>query len=212
MADWAEATLRQTDGRSEVLSQNKNLEVLLGRCEKDLTLRAGLYQKMRLGGRQFDRGLNVQANSVLRVPLNGRYDRFEARIGVDDWAGTNGGVRFTVAGPRTAALITSGDVLLRFARELPPFPEVDVLGLGMRVAPEKAKDFGVFFVPRQRPGELAFFLQKPSPQRIHELAADHLALVDTGTWLFSERAVRVLMERCGWQWDNQAFAGGRPAG
>ena len=55
------------------------------------------------------------------------------------------------AGPRTAALITSGDVLLRFARELPPFPEVDVLGLGMWVAPEKAKDFGVFFSPRGQP-------------------------------------------------------------
>ena len=55
------------------------------------------------------------------------------------------------AGPRTAALITSGDVLLRFARELPPFPEVDVLGLGMRVAPEKAEDFGVFFSPRGQP-------------------------------------------------------------
>jgi len=33
------------------------------------------------------------------------------------------------AGPGTAALITSGDVLLRFARELPPFPDVDVLVL-----------------------------------------------------------------------------------
>lgn len=112
----------------------------------------------------------------------------------------------------TVAMVASGDVVLRFGSRLPAFPSVDVLGLGMWVPPEKAKDFGVFFVPRHRPGELAFFLQKPSPQRIHELAADHLALVDTGTWLFSERAVRVLMERCGWQWDNQAFAGGRPAG
>ena len=35
------------------------------------------------------------------------------------------------AGPKTVAMITSGDVLLRFDRELPTFPEVDVLGLGM---------------------------------------------------------------------------------
>ena len=76
------------------------------------------------------------------------------------------------AGPATAALITSGDVLLRFARELPPFPEVDVLGLGMWVAPEKAQDFGVFFSPRGRPTELAFFLQKPPAARIRELADD----------------------------------------
>ncbi len=110
------------------------------------------------------------------------------------------------AGPGTAALITSGDVLLRFARELPPFPEVDVLGLGMRVAPQKAKDFGVFFSPRGRPTEMAFFLQKPDAARIRELAEDYLCLIDTGMWLMSERAVRVLMERCGW--GNSGFAGG----
>ena len=110
------------------------------------------------------------------------------------------------AGPGTAALITSGDVLLRFARELPPFPEVDVLGLGMWVAPEKAKHFGVFFSPRAQPTELAFFLQKPAASRIRELAEDYLCLVDTGMWLLSERAVRVLMERCGWE--TSRFSGG----
>jgi galactokinase/mevalonate kinase-like predicted kinase len=112
------------------------------------------------------------------------------------------------AGPATGALITSGDVLLRFARELPSFPEVDVLGLGMWVAPEKAKDFGVFFSPRRRPTELAFFLQKPAATRIRELADSHLCLVDTGMWLLSERAVGVLMERCGWEADG--FSSGGP--
>jgi galactokinase/mevalonate kinase-like predicted kinase len=110
------------------------------------------------------------------------------------------------AGPGTAALVTSGDVLLRFARELPPFPEVDVLGLGMWVAPEKAKHFGVFFSPRAHPTELAFFLQKPAAARIRELAEDYLCLVDTGMWLLSERAVRVLMEHCGWE--TSQFSGG----
>ena len=110
------------------------------------------------------------------------------------------------AGPHTAALITSGDVLLRFARELPPFPEVDVLGLGMRVAAEKAKDFGVFFSPRGQPTELAFFLQKPAATKIRALAENHICLVDTGMWLLSERAVRVLMERCGWE--GSGFNGG----
>src|SRR5208283_2217177 len=102
------------------------------------------------------------------------------------------------AGPGVAALVTSGDVLLRFARELPPFPEVDVLGLGMRLAPEKAKDFGVFCSPRGRPQELAFFLQKPPVAKIRTLSETHICLVDTGMWLLSERAVRVLMERSGW--------------
>jgi galactokinase/mevalonate kinase-like predicted kinase len=110
------------------------------------------------------------------------------------------------AQPGAAALVTSGDVLLRFARELPPFPNVDVLGLGMWVAPEKAKHFGVFFSSRAHPTELAFFLQKPAASKIRELAEDYLCLVDTGMWLLSERAVRVLMEHCGW--DSSQFSGG----
>lgn len=114
--------------------------------------------------------------------------------------------------PRTVAMVTSGDVLLRFARELPPFPDVDVLGLGMWVAPETAKDFGVFVAQRSHPTELAFFLQKPSADRIRELSQDYLCLVDTGMWLLSERAVRVLMARCGWDSTRQQFAGGRATG
>lgn len=97
----------------------------------------------------------------------------------------------------TAAMVASGDVILRFARELPKFPQVDVLGLGMWVTPEVARDFGVFFCPRQKPAELAFFLQKPQPGKIRELALEHLYLVDTGMWLLSERAVDVLLRKCG---------------
>lgn len=114
------------------------------------------------------------------------------------------------AGPGTVAMITSGDVLLRFARELPPFPDVDVLGLGMWVAPELAKDFGVFFSPRAKANELAFFLQKPSAAKIRELAGDYHCLVDTGMWLLSERAVTVLMEQCGWESDRDRFSEGAP--
>jgi galactokinase/mevalonate kinase-like predicted kinase len=111
-------------------------------------------------------------------------------------------------GPSTAALVTSGDVLLRFARELPPFPEVDVLGLGMWLAPEMAENFGVYFLPRNASSELAFFLQKPPAAKIRELAEDFVCLVDTGMWLLSERAVRVLMQRCGWDPETEKFKGG----
>ena len=111
------------------------------------------------------------------------------------------------AGPAMAALITSGDVLLRFARNLPPFPEADVLGLGMWVPPERAKDFGVFVSPRRSPTELAFFLQKPPAARIRELAETHLCLVDTGMWLLSRRALSVLMGRCGWKGSDFGAAG-----
>ena len=78
-------------------------KVLEGRAETNMTLRSGLYQPMRLQGRIFNQGLNVQAYSVLRVPLERQFERFEAWIGVDDWAGTNGRVRFSVVGARAAA-------------------------------------------------------------------------------------------------------------
>ena len=105
----------------------------------------------------------------------------------------------------TVALVASGDVLLRFDTDLPPFPSVDVLGLGMWVTPETAKDFGVFFTPRNKPQELAFFLQKPSASRIRELGAEYLYLVDTGMWLLSEKAMEVLLARCGWKIEEQGL-------
>jgi galactokinase/mevalonate kinase-like predicted kinase len=106
------------------------------------------------------------------------------------------------------ALVTSGDVLLRFSSKLPPFPEADVLGLGMWVKPDVAKDFGVFFSRRDQPGVLSFFLQKPSPETIHSHAQNYGYLVDTGMWLLSEKAVAVLFARCGW--DGEKFAAGVP--
>ena len=102
-------------------------------------------------------------------------------------------------------MVTSGDVLLRFARELPVFPEVDMLGLGMWLAPERACHFGVFCAPRGHPSELAFFLQKPPAAKIRQLAENYLCLVDTGMWLLSARAVRVLMERSGWDASKSQF-------
>jgi len=114
-------------------------------------------------------------------------------------------------GPKTVAMLVSGDTLIRVPGELPGFPDVDVLGLGMWGTPEKTKDFGVFFMPRGKPNEIAFFLQKPPPARTRELARDCLYLYDTGMWLLSERAVRVLLERCGWDEQTQEFKGSRAA-
>jgi galactokinase/mevalonate kinase-like predicted kinase len=110
----------------------------------------------------------------------------------------------------TSIMVASGNVLLRIPKELPKFPSVDVLGLGMWVTPETARHFGVFFCPRQRPQELAFFLQKPSPSKIRELASDYLCMVDTGMWLLSERATRLLMKRCKWNAEREAFDGDLP--
>jgi hypothetical protein len=114
-------------------------------------------------------------------------------------------------GSKTVAMLVSGDTLIRMPAELPAFPDVDVLGLGMWGTPEKAKDFGVFFTPRGNPNELAFFLQKPAPARTRELAQNHLFMFDTGMWLLSERAVQVLLQRCGWDEASAQFTGGRAA-
>ena len=111
------------------------------------------------------------------------------------------------APPGYVAMVTAGDVILGFGDELPPFPEVDVLVMGMWSSPGVAKDHGVFFSPRSRPTELSFVLQKPSTERLEELAESHLQLLDTGLWLFSERAVIALMKRAGWTHDD--FSGGR---
>ena len=106
-------------------------------------------------------------------------------------------------------LVTSGDVLVRFAKQLPVFPDVDVLGLGMWVKPEAAADFGVFFSRREHPGLLSFFLQKPAPAEIRSLSREFSYLVDTGMWLLSEKAVRVLLARCGWE--GSGFPAGHPS-
>lgn len=104
VADWADARLIRPDGSADWLAASSGLTILLGRCEKNLTLKSGLYQKMRLNRREFDHGLNVQADSIVHVPLGEKYAWFESTIGVDDWAQANGSVRFSVLGARGAAV------------------------------------------------------------------------------------------------------------
>jgi galactokinase/mevalonate kinase-like predicted kinase len=114
------------------------------------------------------------------------------------------------APPGYVALVASGDVLLRFDTELPEYPVADVLGLGMRTTPEVARDFGVYFTPRGEPEQWSFFLQKPSAERVRELAGDHAFLVDTGMWLLSEAAVLLLLRRSGWDEAAGGYRDGVP--
>ncbi len=108
----------------------------------------------------------------------------------------------SLAPQRAVAMLASGDVILRGGNNWPAFPDVDVLALGLWVQPEQAQHFGVFFCPRAHPEQLAFVLQKPAPDRIRELAANHVFMVDTGVWLLSDRAVHVLLRKCGLDPDN----------
>ncbi len=97
---------------------------------------------------------------------------------------------------RTRVMVASGDVALRWGGRLPSLPDADVIVVGMWVRPETASHHGVFFCPRGQPGQLAFMLQKPAPERIRELSAEHVFLIDTGVWMLSERAVNVLRAKC----------------
>jgi len=115
------------------------------------------------------------------------------------------------AAPVSRGLIASGDVLLRSAPDLPALPDADVVLLGLWAAPEEACRFGVMFCDREQPAALDFFLQKPAPDRIRELAADRVFMLDVGVWLLSERALGCLLKKCGWSDAAGDFAGGRPA-
>jgi formylglycine-generating enzyme required for sulfatase activity len=103
VGNWAEPVLVRRDGSRQSVTATNAFRVLRGRYELNMTLRAGLYDQIRMGGTVYSNGINVQAQSVIQVPLGGEFDHFEAVIGVDDWAGTNGTLRFSVVGARTAA-------------------------------------------------------------------------------------------------------------
>lgn len=114
----------------------------------------------------------------------------------------------TESSPRQSTLIASGDVLI-LAPELPRnLPDADVLCFGIWVEPQLASRHGVFFSPRTDPRRLEFMLQKPSHSRIEELAGRYLFQMDIGLWILSDRAIRVLLEKCGW--DGEKFAHGLP--
>jgi len=107
-------------------------------------------------------------------------------------------------------MLGCGDVLLRFSSCLPVYPAADVLIGGLAASPEEAQRHGVMFCPINSVKSLAFFLQKPSSDRIQRLAEKYVFYLDTGVWLFSERAVNVLMRKCGWNAQTQQFAGACP--
>jgi len=115
-----------------------------------------------------------------------------------------------VAGEHARVLVTSGDVWLDFEAGDLPAVKSDIVGLGMRVPPEVAQHFGVFFIARghreRGPAEheISFFLQKPSPDEIRRHAVTHDFFVDTGMWLLSAAAVRYLFRLCGWD-DRRGF-------
>jgi len=110
------------------------------------------------------------------------------------------------ASPGISLVIASGDVLLQDAGVLPDLPDADIVMVGMHARPEDACHFGVLFCERDDPTHLRFFLQKPTADKIRAQSEHFRYFVDCGVWLLRERAVRALLDACGWDADKQAVS------
>ncbi len=95
-------------------------------------------------------------------------------------------------------LIASGDTLIFKGEELPRIPDVDVVCFGLWLEPEKATNHGVFFSKHESPDKLEFMLQKPPIHKIRNLIQNYYFLMDIGIWMLSDKAVTILMQKCGW--------------
>jgi galactokinase/mevalonate kinase-like predicted kinase len=103
-----------------------------------------------------------------------------------------------VSGANQNTLIAAGDVLIQ-SPEVPfELPAADVVCFGIWVDPHLASHHGVFFTTRSNPQQLDFMLQKPDHGMIERLSGSHLYLMDIGIWVLSDRAVELLMKKCGW--------------
>lgn len=119
-ATWGDAKLIERDGSVQRLCELKSKEVMAGRYSIDENMYSGVSSPMKINGVQFDHGVHVYAHSRIRVPLKGKYVRFEASIGVDDWVGDHGAVRFEVTDGAGGARFDLWQLLYRdFAEEGP---------------------------------------------------------------------------------------------
>lgn len=115
------------------------------------------------------------------------------------------------AGAAAKVLVAAGDVWLDFNPLDLAAVESDIVGIGMRVSPEVATHFGVFFTRRGmahvagREQQISFFLQKPTVAEINRHAVHYDYHVDTGMWLLGPRALGLLFARCGWDVKRQRF-------
>ncbi len=114
------------------------------------------------------------------------------------------------AGSKACVLVASGDVWLEFDPLRIPPATCDITGIGMRVTPEVACHFGVYFVAKSAADSntalpIAFFLQKPPPEVTYQHLSRYDFLVDTGLWLLSAEMVRFLFRLSGWDERQQRF-------
>ena len=96
-------------------------------------------------------------------------------------------------------LITSGDVYIRSEGMIEEMPDADIVCYGIWAAPELASRHGVFICNKNNPEELQYMLQKPSARELQELFQNHFYLMDIGIWVLSDRAVKILLKRSGYE-------------
>lgn len=95
-----------------------------------------------------------------------------------------------------AVMVACGDVYLSFSEKIPTIPASDVLFVGMPASPAEAQHHGVMICHASRPAVLKRYLQKPSAETIASLDSQETYFLDTGVWLFSRRAMEVLLSKC----------------
>ncbi len=176
-ATWADAKLIAAHGKAVVASKLPGLVAVEGRHAIDVNLKSGVSGPLKIAGREFKQGIHVYADSKVRLPLGGKFVRFEAWIGIDNWVGKPAAVRFDATDAAGAARWDLWGLVARdFAEETPrremqweredrvwdaDWPPVDVAALAQRYAkaagrvPELAK----------QASELAA-RQEPRPPRI----------------------------------------------
>ena len=93
-------------------------------------------------------------------------------------------------------MVVSGDVLIRATQPLQPIPDADVVCYGLWLDASVAKNHGVFVSDRRTPSVLKQMLQKPLVRTLAELQKDHFYLTDIGVWLLSDKAVKLLAQKC----------------
>ncbi len=94
-------------------------------------------------------------------------------------------------------MIACGDVMVISEKHLPIIPDADIAIFGMPTTPEEASNHGSIFCPIYNKQNVDFFLQKPDVEKTRKLQQTHLCYLDTGIWLFSEKAVKALLKKCG---------------
>ncbi len=114
------------------------------------------------------------------------------------------------APPAYRVMLTCGDVYIDHNQWLPAFPAADVVIFGLAASAEEASHHGVMLCSAATPSVLHSFVQKPSQETLRNLGQSFVYTLDTGIWMFSERAVMLLMEKCGWNAVADAFSGEGP--